>query len=80
MFGFGQRAGAPWDKVMRLTFCVDGDGTGSRRCTVLAHSSSSRNSAGVKPACRRIDAKVPRFTTPYNGMTATRPSPFRYTA
>ena len=40
------------------------DGTGSRRCALLAQSRSLRNSAGVKPACRRIDAKVPRFTTP----------------
>jgi hypothetical protein len=40
------------------------DGTGSHRCALLAQSRSLRNSAGVKPACRRIDAKVPRFTTP----------------
>ena len=33
MFGFGQRAGAAWDKVMRLAFCVDGyeHQNGSRR-------------------------------------------------
>jgi hypothetical protein len=33
MFGFGQRAGAAWDKVMRLAFRVDGyeHQNGSRR-------------------------------------------------
>jgi hypothetical protein len=36
-------------------------------------SRSSRNSAGVRPACRRMEARVPRLTTPCWGMTATRP-------
>ena len=40
------------------------DGTGSHRCALLAQSRSLRNSSVVKPACRRIDANVPRFTTP----------------
>jgi hypothetical protein len=43
-------------------------------------SRSFRNSAGVKPACRRTGASVPRFTTACWGAAATRPSWFRYTA
>ena len=52
-----------------------------RDCPGYAGQSRNfRNSAGVKPACRRTGASVPRFTTACWGATATRPSWFRYTA
>lgn len=35
--------------------------------------------ARLYPACRRIDARVPRLTVPCCGMTTTRPSACRYT-
>jgi hypothetical protein len=36
--------------------------------------------SGQTRLSQEIDANVPRFTTPCRGMTATRPSRFRYTA
>jgi hypothetical protein len=36
-------------------------------------SSSFRNSAGVKSACRRIELRVPRLMVPCWGITTTRP-------
>jgi hypothetical protein len=78
------------ERVDTLVAAGDGmcfDATGARhvrasRCVRHVagrggQSSSFRNAAGVRAACRRIEPRVPRLMVPCSGITTTRPSELR---